>query len=204
MAESNIAGDYLGGLPLTCILDEGAITVTDRMYGVGGTYETGISYASELREGDIVTLSDETSNTYDACKGMPVVETVANADDKVIGIITSSPRPVIMPAATGDADSLTKRLAGQYYRVATVEIWGGITAIRTARLLTADAVAVVPGVTTSLDLDVSQCTTDHDFVLNDVAAAAGAGFMPFHYAAKASGADMTILVGIVGLGTAAT
>lgn len=202
MAESNIAGDTLGGIPLTCILDEGAITVTDRMYGAGGTYEQGFAYASELREGDVVTLSDETTNTYDACKGMPVVETVANADDKVIGIITSSPRPVIMPASTGVADTLEKRLDAQYYRVATVEIWGGITAIRTAHLKTADVAAVVPGVSTSLDVDVSQSVADHDLVLNDVGT--GAGFMSFHYAAQAAGADVTLLVGIVGLGTAAT
>lgn len=201
MAESTIAGDILGGIPLTCILDEGAITVTDRTFGSGGTYETGMTFATELREGDVVTLSDATSNTYEACKGMPVVETVSNGDDKVFGIITSSPRLVIMPANTAAGDSLTKRLAGQYYRVATVEVWGGITAVRTAHLKSLDAVAVVPGVLTTLDVDVSQSTADHDLVLNDIAAAAGAGFMPLHYAPKAA-ADVTILVGIVGLGTA--
>jgi len=203
MAESMIAGDFLGGLPITCILDEGTPTVTDRTYGPGGTYETGMTFASELRVDDVVTLSGATSNTYAACKGMPVVETVSNGDDKVIGIITSTPMLVKMPATSTLGDSLTKRLAGQYYRVATVEVWGGITAIRTAHLKSLDAVAVVPGVLTTLDVDVSQSVADHDLVRNDIAAAAGRGFMPLHYAPKAA-ADVTILVGIVGLGSATT
>ena len=204
MAESAISGEVGGGIQLTCILDEGNPTVGARTYGPGGTYEKGLTWASELYKGEPVTLSGETSNTYEACKGMPVVEEVSNGDDKVIGMIVSEPRLVKFPATSAVANSLTNRLSGQYYRVATVEIWGGITAVRTAHLKTADAVAVVPGVRTSLDVDVSQSVADHDLVLNDVAAAAGVGFVSFHYAAKAAGVDVTILVGIDRLGTAAT
>lgn len=135
---------------------------------------------------------------------MPVVEQVSNGDNVVIGIITSTPQLINTPATSGVADSLTKRLAAKYYREATVEIWGGVTAIRTAHLKTLDAVAVTPGGVTLLDLDVSQSIADHDLVLNDVAAGAGAGYMSFHYQAKVAGADVSILIGIVALGTAAT
>ena len=203
MAESTISGEVGGGIQLTCILDEGNPTVGVRTYGPGGTYEKGLTFASELRKGEPVTLSGETSNTYEACKGMPVVEQVSNGDDKVIGMIVSEPRLVKFPATSGVADDLTKRLAAQYYRVATVEIWGGITAIRIAHLIRADAIAVTPGVFTILDLDVSQVKTDHDLVLNDVAAG-GEGFMSFHYVAKGAAASYTILVGLWRLGTAAT
>lgn len=205
MAESSISGDFGGGIPITCILDEGAPTVTARTYGPGGTFEAGIVYATELRKGDPVALSVETTNTYIACAGMPVVEQVSNGDDMVLGIITSEPSvPVTTPATSALADNLSKRLAGHYYRKATVEIWGGITAIRTAHLKTADAVAVTPGGLTLLDMDVSQSIADHDLVLNDIAGGAGAGYMSFHYQAKVAATDVTILVGVVALGTAAT
>jgi len=203
MAESTISGEFGGGIPITCILDEGAPTVTARTYGPAGTFETGTTWAAELRKGEPVALSRETSNTYIACSGMPVVERVVTTEDFVIGMITSEPELIATPPDTAAGDSLTKRLAGKYYRKATVEIWGGITAIRTARLLTVDAIAVTPGVLTILDLDVSESIADHDLVLNDVASA-GKGYMSFHYQAKVAAATATILVGIVALGSAAT
>lgn len=202
MAELNIAADTLGGIPLTCILDEGAITVASRTYGPGGTFEAGLTYASELREGDIVCLSSETACTPEATDLMPVVEQVSNGDDKVFGIIRSTPR-LWGKAPIATSTTLADRLTGNYCRVATVEVWAGITAIRTAHLKTVDAIAIVPGILTTLDLDVSQCNADHDFVLNDVASG-GAGYMPLSYVAKQAAASHTILVGIVGLGTAAT
>ena len=205
MAESAISGEFGGGIPITCILDEGAPTVNARTYGPGGTFESGISWGvTELRKNDPVALSVETSNTYIACSGKPVVEQVSDGDDFVIGIITSEPQLITAPVTTGAAANLGLRLAGKYYREATVEIWGGITAIRAARLLTQNAVAITPGGLTLLDLDVSESIADHDLVLNDIAAGAGAGYMPFHYQAKAEGADVTILIGFVALGTAAT
>lgn len=204
MAESTYATEYGGVLQIPCIIDEGAPTVTARTYGPGGTFEVGHTWATELRKNDVISLSGETSNTYETCKGMPVVETVTNADDKVFGMIISEPRLVVTPPSTAATNTLQERLDGQYYRVATVEIWGGITAIRTAHLLTADAVAIVPGVETTLDVDVSQSNTDHDLVLNDVASG-GVGFMPLHYVAKTTaGTSYTILVGMTALGTAAT
>ena len=201
MAESTYAGQYGGVIQLTCILDEGAPTVTARTYGTGGTYETGHTWASELRKDDVVTLSAETSNTYEACRGLPVVETVTNGDDKVIGQIVTEPRLVVTPPNTTDSDSLTKRLAGQYYRVATVEIWGGITSVRSARVLCTGTSAITPGSIDELDVDVSESTADHDLVLNDTA---GAGFMPFHYVADDTGVSYTCLIGMISLGTATT
>lgn len=203
MAESTVAADTLGGIPLTCILDESTITVAARTYGPGGTYETGMTFANELRMGDIVTLSVETACTPAATDLMPVVEQVSNGDDFVFGVIKSEPRPWGTPP-TATSTTIADRLAGKYCRIATVEVWAGITAIRSAHLKMVDAVAVTPGGTTLLDLDVSQCNTDHDFVLNDVAGGVGAGYMSLHYVAKQAASSHTILVGIVGLGTAAT
>lgn len=202
MAELAIAADTRGGIPYTCILDEGTITVASRTYGPGGTFEDGLVYANELRVDDIVCLSSETACTPEATDLLPVVEQVSNTDDKVFGIITSTPR-LWGKAPTATSTTIADRLAGKYCRVATVEIWAGITAIRSAHLITANAIAITPGVLTILDLDVSQCNTDHDFVLNDVASA-GAGYMPLHYVAQQAASSHTILVGIVGLGTAAT
>jgi len=199
MAESTYAADFGGLLQIPCILDEGAPTVTARTYGPGGTYETGHTWASELRKGDVVSLDASTNCTFSACRGMPCVETVSTTDDLVIGMVVSEPRLVVTPGTSAAADTLEERLAGQYYRVATVEIWGGITAIRTARVLCTGTSAITPGSTTELDVDVSESTTDHDLVLNDTA---GTGFIPFHYVPDDSGTSYTCLVGIATLGTA--
>ena len=200
MAESEYAGQYGGGKTLTCILNEGAPTVTARTYGPAGTYETGHTWATELRKDDLVAIEPSSNCTYEACQGLPCVETVATGVDLVIGQIVSEPRLVVAPGTSAVADTLAERLAGKYYRVASVEIWGGITAIRKAHVLSLGNAAITPGSTTELDVDVSQSTTDHDFVLNDVT---GAGFIPFHYVPGSAG-SYSCLVGIYTLGTATT
>jgi len=204
MATSDISGDFGGGIKLTCILDEGNPTVSDNMIDQSGAKVTGLTWASALRKGEWVALSTATSNTYTACDGMPVTETVSNADDFVIGRIVSEPQPVVMPASSSVANSLTKRLAGKYYRVATVEVYV-CTATVEATLKTANAVAVTPGGVSLLDVDVSESAGVEVLTVNDVAAAAGsANWFSFHYQAKAAGAEVTILLGIKGFGTAAT
>jgi|LGVF01.1.fsa_nt_gb hypothetical protein len=202
MAESEYAGEIGGtGLQLTCILNEGAPTVTARTYGPGGTYETGHTWASELRKGDVVTIDASTNCTFEACRGLPCMEPVSNGDDKVSGIILTEPKHAVVPGTSAAADTLVERLAGKYYRVATVEIWAGITAVRKAHVLCIGTGAITPGSTTELDVDVSQSTTDHDLVLND---RTGTGFIPFHYVPDDSGVSYSCLVGVHTLGTATT
>lgn len=204
MAVSTIAGDIGGGLKLTCILDEGAPTVSDNITDQSGAKITGLTWASALQKNEWVALSAETSNTYDACHGLPVVEAVSNGDDLVVGRIVSEPQMKVMPASSAVADSLTKRLAGEYYRVATVEIFA-CSAAMDVTLVTADAVAVTPGGVSLLDVDVSETASAEGLTVNDVAGAAGSADMfSFHYQAKAAGATVTILLGIKGFGTAAT
>lgn len=199
-----ISGDFGGGLKLTCILDEGNPTVSDNMIDQAGAKVSGLAWASALRKGEWIALSKESSNTYAACDGLPVVEAVSDTDDLVMGRIISEPQLVAMPASSVVADSLTKRLAGKYYRIATVEIYGCST-IAEATLKTANAAAVVPGTTGLLDVDVSETAGVEGLTVNDVAAAAGsAHWFSFHYQAQAAGQTVTVLLGIKGFGTAAT
>lgn len=202
MAESEYAGDYGGGVVLTCILDEGAPTVADRVYDIHGLYGAGFTFASELRKGDLVTLSSETAATYDACRGIPLVEGVSNGDDKVIGIIVTEPRIEKVPRATADGDTLAKRLAGRYYRIAGVELWG-ITNVREALLTSAGTAAVVPGVATGVKVDVSESVANHRLCIVDVANG-GTGIIPLHYAASSAGAVSSVLVGLTGIGASIT
>lgn len=204
MATSDISGDIGGGILVTCILDEGAPTVSDSIVDQSGATVTGLTWASALKKNEWVALSAETSNTYAACNGMPVVEAVSNGDDLVVGRIVSTPQIMVVPATSGVADSLTKRLAAQYYSVATVEIMV-CTSIMEVTLKTADAVAVTPGGVSLLDVDVSESAGSEGLTVNDVAGAAGsANWFSFHYQAKAAGAEVTILLGVKGFGTAAT
>jgi len=204
MATSDISGDFGGGSLLTCILDEGNPTVSDNIIDQSGAKVTGLTWASALKKNEWVALSVETSNTYAACNGMFVVEAVSNGDDFVVGRIVSTPQIEVMPATSGVADSLTKRLAARYYRVATVEIMV-CTSIMEVTLKTADAVAVTPGGVSLLDVDVSESAGEEGLTVNDIAGAAGsASWFSFHYQAKVAGATVTILLGVKGFGTAAT
>lgn len=199
MAVSDEAGNYGGYLNCTCILKEGNITVSSRSYGPGGTYENGATFASELRKGDVVTLSADTGNTYEATGGLPVVQTVANSDTKVFGIIVGEPVWVAMP--TSSQSTWATQLSGKYYRIAKVEVWCGITAIRSAVLTSTGTTSIVPGVLTTLSVDVSESTTNHVLTLTDDTTA-GVGFCPLTYATGAG--TFTVLVGITSLGTAIT
>ncbi len=198
MAVSTIAGQYGGGLLQTCILKEGNITVTSRTYGPGGTFETGLAFASELRKGMVVSLSTDTANVYTATEGLPVVAAPSNGVNTLIGIIVSEPR--LMASPTTSQTTWATQLSSKYYRVATVEIWGGITAIR-AMKCTCTTTAVVPGVETTLSIDASDSAAAYYPVLVDDTTA-GKGFTPLTYVA--TGGSYTVLVGIHGQATVVT
>jgi len=202
MATSTIAGELGGGILITCILNEGAPTVNSRAYNKGGARLTATTWASELRIGDIVALSNDTLNTYVSCGGLPVVEVPQNGETFVCGQIMSEPVPYKQPATTAAGDSWTKQLAGGYYRIATVEFWNAHS-IQKAVVLTTDTGAVAIGDPTIIKYDISESTADHCLTFNDVANG-GLGAVPLHYVAKAGAADFNILVAITGFIVSAT
>lgn len=201
---SSIAGNYEGGIKITCILDEGAPTVTARTYDRLGDYAPGVTWASELQKGDIVAISNDTEGTYAACGGLPLVELPVDGETLVVGQIVTEPRLVVHPPTTAAANLLSERLAGKYYRVATVEIWGGITKIMKAVVMQNGTNAVVQGAPGTLHYNITSGSALHTLAF-DQEATGGVGAIPFHYAAAGTDGDtISVLVGITGLLDAAT
>ena len=111
---------------------------------------------------------------------------------------------MVAPAASADADTLTERFAGKYYRVAIVEFYGGITKLKDAEIMCNGSNACVQGVGTTLKYNITSGSADHDLCF-DSEASGGTGVIPFHYVAAGTDGDTyTALVGITGLLTAAT
>lgn len=202
---SAIAGNYPGGLKQLCILNEGAPTVqTATHFDQVGKSMTVVTWTTELVEGDVVAIDQDTNNTFAAAGGIPVVDTPVTTEAFVVGRIISTPKLKAMPADTAAGDTWTKQLAGGYYRTAVVEIWGGITKIIKAQVTTAATHAIVPGVITLLNYDISESTADHELCFLE-ASANGVGAIPFHYVeASASAHEYSCLVGITGLMYAVT
>lgn len=199
---SAIAGSYPQRFPLrqTCILKEGNITVTasGSAFDDKGKTAANYAFASVLKEGDIVALSNDAGNTFVATGGIPVVRRVGDQETFVFGKIITSPDPLEnKPTVTQDtwADMLTNG----YYRVALVEVWGGITKIEKASVQSNGTNAVAIGVGTTLNINLT------DVYANDIlsfitAAANGVGVIPLHYMAAGDAGDQaSILVGITGL-----
>lgn len=113
-----------GGVVLSCIAEEGAITVH-----AGKTLSDGRSmqarpqyaFASPLVEGDFVTLASDAAYTYDACEGQPVVQK-SSSTNGVQGIVLQDPGKLVAnPANDEAADTVAERIAGKFYR--TVYVW---------------------------------------------------------------------------------
>ena len=202
---SAIAGNYEGGIKITCILDEGAPTIVDSFDQMGLKAKS-YTFATPLAYGDVVAISNDTAATYAACGGNPLVEKPANGETLVIGRIVSVPELQTMAANDAAADTLAERLAGDYYRTATVEIWGGITKIMEATLMQDGSNACAPGVGATLSFNITSGYATDDAALQlDAVASGGVGIIPFHYAAAGSDGDtLTILVGLTGMLIAAT
>ena len=112
---NNIAGQYRHQGPrITCILNEGAPTVSDSgsYYDGEGLTSKVLTWASQIAEGNMVALSVETENTWAATDGLPVVEKPTTAEAFVIGRVVSTPKLVNFPDASADADTLAERLSG--------------------------------------------------------------------------------------------
>jgi len=197
---SSIAGDYPGGIRVTCILNEGNPTVTATSFDEIGRSAKGLTWASELEENNLVAIDNSSNCTYVACGGIPCVERATNAETLVIGRIVSVPKLQAFPATSALANTLSKRLAGEYYRTALVEIWGGITKVTDAIVQDDGSHAVVPGVATTLNYNMTDGYAD-DGSLNLIEAAGnGVGLIPFHYVVGASAGDLySCLVGVTGM-----
>jgi len=202
MAVSTIAGNYGGGISLTCILNEGAPTVTasGSYFGTTGETEKVLTWATPLSENDWVAICNETDCLYIECGGIPVMERAVNAEVLVVGRIVSTPKLQKMPADTAAGDTLAKQLAGDYYRTAVVEIFGGITAIMKARVMCDGTNTVVPGVSTYLEMNMAGNLADHELAFDMDGTDAGVGVIPFHDVPNATnGVEYSCLVGITGL-----
>lgn len=199
---STIAGNYPGGIRLTCILNEGAPTVVTSYDQQGRTQKT-LTFAAGLAENDIVAIANDSDCTFVACGGVPCVETPANGETLVVGQIVSTPEINRFPANDAAANDLSERLAGGYYRTAIVEFWPFIKVIK-ADIMVDGSNACVPGVGATLKYNITSGSANHKLSF-DSAANSGVGVVPLHYVAAGSDGDTaTALVGITGLMLAVT
>jgi hypothetical protein len=198
-----IPGEYgPRGPRLTAILDEGAITVATG-YDALGESQPVYTFAAAIAEGDIVAISNDTANTYSATGGNILVERPVNAETLVIGRVISTPQFLNKPATSAAADTLAERLAGKYFRIAEVELWAFNT-VQEATIMCNGSNACVPGVGTTLKLNITSMLADHKLCF-DSEASGGVGVVPLHYvAAGTDGDEYNALVGITGLLIAAT
>lgn len=198
MAISTIAGIETGGVKLTCILYEGANTVTANVTGPDGYTDTGITKAAGIVKDQWVQIDGAAENTYAATNGLPVVETLANAAT-LIGKVITTPKWVNVP--TANTANWAGDLAGGFFRIATV--WFP-TLVGTAKVTVdgQNTAAIVPGVPTTINIDASASNaaaaagSAETLVVVD-AAANGVGTVPLTYVAQGA-TDESLLIGFNG------
>lgn len=199
---TNFAGNYKHrGPEVACILDEGAptITATGSYFDQQDTTSKVLTWASPLAEGNLVAVSNDTACTWAATDGSPVMERAVNGETLVIGRIVSLPKLETFPANSAAADSLAKRLAGGFFRVARVEILGGITSLLKAEVYLDGTSGFEVGQTAKLKHNLTGDYADDNTVEIQLvtAASGGVGIFAFHYAANGTAADtVNCLVGI--------
>ena len=198
MAESTIAGNYGGGIQVTCILDEGAgdMTASGTYYGATGETEKVVTWATPLAEGELVACSNDVACTYDACGGIPCVERPVDGETLIVGKLISTPKMQTFPTADAKADTLAHRLTYGCYRTGVVEIYAGITAIVKAKVVADGSNALVQMNPATAKYDISASVAAGKIVLLEVASA-GVGYLPLHYVSATAG-DYTCLIGITG------
>ena len=201
-SSDNIAGQYKHHGPIiTCILDEGAPTVTasGSVFDDGNTTARSLAWASQLARGNRVAISNDVACTWAATDGLPVMEQAVNGETYVIGRIASAPKMVTFPATSGVADTLAKRLAAGYFRTALVEIYGGITAILKAEVYLDGTNGFEVGQTAKLKHNLTGDYADDNTIEIQLvtAASGGVGIFAFHYGADGGAGDiLNCLVGI--------
>lgn len=203
----NIAGQYKHHGPvLTCILNEGAptVTATGSYYDELSTTSAVLTWATPLARGNMVAI-DYTNRAYltwAATDGLPVLTRAVNGETYVIGRIVSEPKLVNFPATSGVADTIAKRLAAGYYRTALVEIYGGITCVLKAEVYLDGTYGFDAGVPGTLKHNLTGDYADDNTIEIQLitAASGGVGLIPFHTAADAEAGDtVNCLVGITGM-----
>ena len=119
------AGLYGGGLEITCILYEGAITVTagtSIFVENGALGKESITLAGAISEGDFGGSHVDSANDYDSCGGLPVMQ-LADATTGWMGIVKSQPVWHKIPSSTQSSWNAA-RLSNGFYRIATVVMPG--------------------------------------------------------------------------------
>lgn len=195
---STVAGNYTdaGLQEITVILDEGAITTGESYDETGRIIDT-YSYASGLKEGDWVALSNDVAGTFVATGGKPIVEKAITTESLVMFQLTGTPEPAEKnPATDAAADTLAERLAGKFYRICRAKVWGGIQGVQKATIMCDGTNATVPGVGSTLKFNITSGYSAHTLQF-DQAASAGVGVVPLNYVpAGTDGDTYSCLVGI--------
>lgn len=190
---SAISGDFKYGFPITCILEEGAVTISENAFTPTGLKETVATLGNQIVKGDLVYLIPGEKNMYVETHGMPVVEKLTSGT-LFTGKVMTNPEWNVMPAATKaftDCDNANWAaiLAGKWFRTATVELFG-ISDIFTVDVLADSSNTVIIADQTSIKWDVSE-----GYFVPVGAAGGGLGLLPLHYSpAGTSGDKYTILV----------
>jgi hypothetical protein len=113
-----------GGVVLSCIAEEGAVTVySGKSLSDGRSLQAKPMYAfaAPIEEGDLIVLASDAAYTYDACEGQPVVKKAVSTGG-FQGIAIQDPGKLVAnPANSAAADTVAERIAGKYYR--TVYVW---------------------------------------------------------------------------------
>jgi hypothetical protein len=140
------AGWYGGGKEITCVLNEGDISVAANAHiprGVLG-YST-VTLAAEVDKGDFVALDEDANNTYANTNGIPVV-LEANATTGLWGIVKSEPAwyGTFPQTARTESSAWDTMLTNEEYRFATVEFVGVISIFKANIEGTTDVIAGAP------------------------------------------------------------
>lgn len=200
MAVSDEAGDYGFVKQVTVILKEGNITANSSAYSPFGK-TTVCTFASEISKDDVVALSTDTANTFEACGGNFVVTQLANGVDLAIGRIIDEPKWVRQP--TTSQTTWSTMLSSKYYRIATLELFIPMSIFK-ATLVCANAAAIVPGTAELIDIDASASLAAHGLSVVDVASGGSANMIPLTYVAQAASGSFSVLIGFKGFGSVTT
>lgn len=107
-------------------LEEGAITVTDAgsydIKGREGIWDT-FAFAARAAKNDLVQLAaTDVAYLYESLQGHPIVMKTASSGG-IVGQILDYPRGLnYTPPNTAAADTIAKRVAGKYYRLAPIRL----------------------------------------------------------------------------------
>lgn len=183
------------GYKLSCILDEGNITVGTARNAVGASMVT-YAFANEMQPGDLVALDVSDAATFELAKGSVIVKKLI-ADGSAFGMVLTDIdwnqglRPT--ESVTG---TMAERIALGYYRIATIEVFPNIMIIKKAVLTGTNITKIIPGDSAKLVIDIDNQTAG-GFYVKDVANG-GSGLIALHAVPLNTGDTYNLLVGITG------